>query len=142
MRLFVCLKECFLSLRLKWNYYLSKCLLLTQFLLFSIPIVLFTLSSIILIHYFGFERIYKFDFSFGVENEYLKYLITEIDDINVELGSNEIKSQFEDIDNLYFFDIYFQELISMGLLSEDPSNKIFPSISENSETSYKSYNES
>ena len=41
------------------------------------------------------------DFSFGVENEYLKYLITEIDDINVELGSNEINSQFEDIDNLY-----------------------------------------
>ena len=139
--LFVCLKECFFSLRLKWNYYLSKCLLLTQFLLFSIPIVLFSFSSIFLIHYFGFERIYKFDFSFGVENEYLKYLITEIDDINVELGSNEIKSQFEDIDNLYFYDIYFQELISMGLLSEDPSNKIFPSISENSETSYKSYNE-
>ena len=139
-QLFICIKGCFNNLYTKWYFYLSKCLLLIQFLLFLIPLSLLLFFSIYILHYFGYERIFKFDYFYGVENEYLRYLISEIDEIHFELGSKEIKSQFEDIDNLYFFEIYFQELISMGLLDEDPYQKIYPDISSSSEKLYESYN--
>ena len=139
-QLFICIKSCFNNLYNKWYFYLSKCLLLIQFFLFLIPFTLFLFFSIYFLHYFGYERIFKFDYFYGVENDYLRYLISELDEIHFELGSKEIKSQFEDIDNLYFFEIYFQELISMGLLNEDPNQKIFPDISPSSEKLYESYN--
>ena len=137
-QLFVCLKGCFHKLSLSCDFCLSKCSLMIQFLLFLVPFSLLIYFSIYILHYFGFERIFKFDYFFAVEKEYLTYLISDIDDTHFEVSSNEIKSQFEDIDNLYFFEIYFQELISMGLLDED-SQKIFPNISLNSENYYKKY---
>ena len=140
-QLFICFKSCFNKLIRKWNYYLSKCSLIAQFLIFLIPFSLLLYFTIYFLHYFGFERIFKFDYYYAIENEYLKYLISDIDDIHFEVSSKEIKTQFEDIDNLYFFEIYFQELISMGLLDEDPPHKIFPNISENSENLYQAYDE-
>ena len=140
-QLFVCLKGCFHKLYMNWSLCLSKCSLMTQFLLFLVPFSLIMFFFIYILHYLAFERIFKFDFFYAVENEYLNYLISDIDDIHFEVSSNEIKSQFEDIDNLYFFEIYFKELISMGLLDEDPSQKIFPNISHNSDNYYKIYDE-
>ena len=140
-QLFICLKRVFLKISMKWQFYISKCSLLTQFLLFLIPFILILYFTIFFFHYFGFERIYKFDYFYAVEKEYLKYLITDLDDIHFEICSKEIKSQYEDIENLYFFEIYFQEMISMGLLDEDPYQIIFPNISQNSEYLYKSYDE-
>ena len=140
-QLFVCLKGCFHKLRISFGLCLSKCSLMIQFLLFLVPFSLIMYFSIYILHYFAFERIFKFDFFYVVENEYLSYLISDIDDIHLEVSSKEIRSQFEDIDNLYFFEIYFQELTSMGLLDEDPSQKIFPNISHNSDNYYKIYDE-
>ena len=59
------------------------------------------------------------------------FKISDLDDIHFEISSKEMKSQFEDIDNIYFFEIYFKELVNMGLL-EDENQKIFPNISTNS----------
>ena len=140
-QLFICLKGCFNHLIKNYNYCLSKCSLITQFLLFLVPFSFLLYFAIYFLHYFGFERIFKFDYYYAVEKEYLNYLISDLDDIHFEISSKEIESQFEDIDNLYFFEIYFQELISMGLLDEDPPQKIFPNISQNSQTLYQSYDE-
>ena len=138
-QLFVCLNRCFKKISLNYGFCISKCSLITQFLIFLIFFSFVLYTFIYAFHYFGFERIFKFDYYYVVQNEYLNYLITDLDDIHFELSSNEIKSQFEDIDNLYFFEIYFQELISMGLLDEEPYQKIFPNISPSSENYYESY---
>ena len=139
-QLFVCLKGCFYKLSLKWGICLSKFSLLAQFLLFLIPFSIFLYISIYFIHYFGYERIFKFDYYYAVEKEYLNYLISDLDDIHFEISSKEMKSQFEDIDNIYFFEIYFKELVNMGLL-EDENQKIFPNISTNSCNYYDNYDQ-
>ena len=139
-QLFVCLKGCFYKLSLKWGICLSKFSLLAQFLLFLIPFSIFLYFSIYFIHYFGYERIFKFDYYYAVEKEYLNYLISDLDDIHFEISSKEMKSQFEDIDNIYFFEIYFKELVNMGLL-EDENQKIFPNISTNSCNYYDNYDQ-
>ena len=137
-QLFVCLTSCFNRLIKNWNICQSKCAIPLQLIIFLIPLSIILFFSIYMIHFFGFERIFKFDYFFAVEKEYLNYLIKDFDETHFEIGSKEIKSQLEDIDNIYFFEIYFQELISMGLLEEDSPKKIFPNISLNSENLYKS----
>ena len=136
-KLLIYIKQTFNKLKKNYDLFFSKFLLLTHFIIFLIPFSLLLFFSVYFLHYFGFERIFKFDYFYAVENEYLKYLITDIDDAHFEITSLEIESQFEDVDNLYFFKIYFQELISMGLLNEEPPTKIFPNISINSESIYQ-----
>ena len=139
LQIFSCLKRNFNYLKVKYNSCSSKCLLITQFLIFVNFFALLLFFSIFLLHYFGFERIFKFDYFYAVQNEYLDYLISDLDEIDYNLGSYELKSQLEDIDNLFFFNIYFKELISMGLLNNTTSSKIFPNISTSSSTLYQSF---
>ena len=124
-QMFESLKRTFNSLKSRYNSFCSNFLLLTQFLIFSLLISIFLFLSIFLLHYFGYERIFKFDYFFAAHSEYLDYLISDFDDISFNLASYEVKSQFEDIDNIYFFNIYFKELISMGLLNDESYKKIY-----------------
>ena len=48
-----------------------------------------------------------------------------------------IKENYLDFENLLFFEVYYSELISLGLLDEE--NYTFPGISENSDTLYSFY---
>ena len=137
--LFICLKGCFNRFIKKWNHYQSKCSILVQLLLFLFPLSIILYISIFFIHFFGFERIFKFDYYYLIQKEYLNYLISDIDDVHFELGSNKMKAQIDDIDYFFFFNIYFRELMSMGLLDENV--KIYPNISSNSEYLYQSYDE-
>ena len=136
-QMFEYLKQTYNSLKTKYNLFCSNFLLVTQFLIFVVFFSLFLFFSIFLLHYFGFERIFKFDYFFAVQNEYLEYLISDFDDINLNLGSYEVQSQFEDVDNIYFFNIYFKEMISMGLLNDESHKKVFPNISSDSSKIYQ-----
>ena len=131
------LKQTLNSLKTRYNSFCLNFSLLTQYFIFLILLSILFFFSIFLLHYFGFERIFKFDYFFAVHNEYLNYLISDLDDISFNLGSYEIRSQFEDIDNIYFFNIYFKELISMGLLNDESYKKVFPNISINSSILYQ-----
>ena len=131
------LKQTFNSLKSRYNLFCSNFLLITQFSIFSLIFSLILFFSNFVLHYFGFERIFKFDYYFAVQNEYLQYLISDFDDINFNLGSYQAKSQIEDLDNIYFFNIYFKELISMGLLNDDSYKKVFPNISSDSSKLYQ-----
>jgi hypothetical protein len=82
----------------------------------------------------------KFDLYCAINDEYLKKIISDLDDIHLDIGTLQIKNNFEDIQSLIFFKLYFRELISMGLLDESKDNKIFPGISNASETLYESIN--
>ena len=122
----------------KMNIFFSKLSILSQFLFILIPFSLFLLIILLLIHYHAFEKVLKFDFYYTLKEEYLEPIISDLDDIHFEIGSLEIKSTYEDIEYLFFFKIYFRELITMGLLNEAPNDKIFPNISNISQSLYES----
>ena len=136
-QLFICIKSCFVKLIKKWELFHSKFSLTSQTLLVSIPFLIFLYFALFFGNYFGYEKFLKFDFYNIIKKQYLKYIINDIDDIHLDLGISEIKSQFEDLDNIYFFQIYFKELISMGLLEEDSPTKIYPKVSQISESYFK-----
>ena len=72
----------------------------------------------------------------------MRYFLSDLDDINFDLNKKKISLLFEDISNMVFFKIYFQELNSYGLLDND-TEKIFPDISiydENIHQSLEQFN--
>jgi hypothetical protein len=109
-----------------------------QFITFMGAITLIFGEILVLVHILFFEITFKFDYYTAIKEDYLHYLINDIEDINFNLSSVEIKSQFEDVGNLLFFKLYFEEMISLGLL-DDNDLKTFPNISEISE---KMFNDS
>ena len=126
------LKKCFSSFKNKNHF--SNCTIMNQFIIFFLPITFGVSSFLTILHVYLFDQIFKFDFYTLMKEEYLRYLITDIDDANFDISSIETNSQFEDLGNLMFFKVYFDELISIGLLDGD---KIFPNISDISETFFK-----
>ena len=102
-QLFECMKRCFNKLIKQLNDCHSKFSLTFQVLLFSIPFSFFLYFTIFFANYFGYERMLKFDFYSTLKNEYLKYLVKDIDDAHIDIGISDIKTQFEEIDNLFFF---------------------------------------
>ena len=107
-----------------------------QFSIFFFPLTIFLMFVLLQIHIYLFNIIFNIDYYMLIKEEYLKYLLTDIDDAQFEINSNEFKSQFQDTGNLLFFKIYFDELISLGLIDED-NVKIFPNISNLSENYYE-----
>ena len=113
----------------KEKKYKSNYPIILQFLITIVPIVFISLICFIYIYIYLFYSIFKFNYYSLIKDEYLEYLITDIEDINFELNSNEIKNNYEEVGNILFFKLYFEELISLGLLDEDKV-KIFPNISD------------
>ena len=114
-----------------------KISILNQLIFYLIPVICFIISMIILIHIFFFSNILKFDFYTIIKEELLRYFITDLDDINFDLNKKRVSLLFEDVSNLAFFKIYFDELNSYGLLDND-KEKIFPNISSLDPNIYES----
>ena len=115
----------------------SKLSILSQFIIYLIPVLVILLGIMIFIHLYFFYEIFKFDFYTIIKEEFLRYFITDLDDINFDLNKKRTSLVNQDTANLIFFKIYFEELNSYGLLNDD-TEKIFPDISEESETLYSS----
>ena len=125
------IKECF-----------SKTSILCQFLIFFIPVLCILVVFLVITHINLFCQIYKFNFFTAIKEEFLRYCLSDLDDINFDLNKKKISLLFEDISNMVFFKIYFQELNSYGLLDND-TEKIFPDISiydENIHQSLEQFN--
>ena len=114
----------------------SKCPIILQFLILIFPVSIFIYSAAISIHLYLFYAKFKIDYYTLIKEEYLKNLITDIDDIRFDMRLNEIKTHFDDKSNVLFFKFYLEELISLGLLDDDKV-KIFPNISNITNTFYK-----
>ena len=123
-----------ISLKRKKCY--SKCSIIFQFLLLIFPISAFFYVCAMFAHFYLFYSKFKLDYYTLIKDEYLKYLITDIDDIRFDMRLNEIKTHFDDKGNSLFFMFYLEELISLGLLDDDKV-KIFPNISNITNTFYK-----
>ena len=113
---------------------ISKYSIFCQFIVFIVPVTLILGLILTFGHIYIFEITFKFDYYNAIKEDYLQYLISDIEDINFNLSSVEIKTQFEDLGNIVFFKIYFEELVSLGLLDENDL-KIFPNISDLTEKS-------
>ena len=115
----------------------SKVPILIQFIILFIPITLIIALGLLFIHLYLFSNVYKFDFYTIIKEGFLRYFITDLDDINFDLNQKKTSLLLEDISNLVFFKIYFDELNTYGLFNEE-KEKIFPNISFFSEDLYKS----
>ena len=133
-----CLIKTFSFFKIKTRNFHVHCSILNQFIFYVLPISHLLGIGLVLIHTYIFDNILRFNYYNVIKEEVLRYLITDIDDVHFELTKNEINSQFEDIGNIMFFNIYFDELISLGLLNDE---KIFPNISIISETFFKEVDE-
>ena len=130
-----CIFNCVSYCRNKRKSFLTKCSIMTQFLFTLVPLAHIISLLLAYTHIYFFDRVFQDDYYTAIKKEYLRYLITDIDDIHFQISQNYINSQFEDISNLLFFKLYFGELISLGLLGED--TKIFPNISNITEEIYQ-----
>ena len=119
----------FLSLINKIKYCLSKCSILIQFPLSLIPISIIMILAIFFIHYYFYSELYVFNFSKALKDEFLDLYITKINDFKEELTSTIVKDIKIDIENQLFFQVYFKELATAGLMNEDKN--FFPSFSDN-----------
>ena len=134
IKVLICLKKYLYKFLTKVKTCFSELSILSQNLVFILFFCLVILVIISTIHYHAFENIIKFNFCWAIRIEYLNFVTSELEDIHFEIGSSQIKSSFEEYEDLFFFKVYFKELISMGLLNE--SLKIYPGISKNSEKLY------
>ena len=130
------MKTSFLWIIEKINSFLSKCSILTHFIIILIPLSLLFIFLIFYIHLKFYDTLFRFNYYKGVKEEFLDLYITEIDDMHSELETFLMKENYFDVENLLFFEIYFKELISIGLL-DNSSEKIFPDINGESESLYK-----
>ena len=120
----------------KISYFLSKCSMVTHFTIILIPISLIFIFLIFFIHIKFYDTLFRFNYYKGVKEEFLDLYITEIDDMHSEIEAFLIKESYLDMENIKFFDIYFRELASIGLL-DDPIEKIFPDIHYEADKMYK-----
>ena len=135
IKIFTCIKNIFVWLKNKINNILSSWSILTQMTLILIPCSIIFISLIFFVHYHFYENLYIFNFQKALKEELTDKYITEMDDLHAELDSFVIKENYFDIENQLFFDIYYKELSSIGLLN-DSSKTTFPNMSINSETMY------
>ena len=117
----------------------SNISILYQFIIFLIPIVCLITLALIYLELYFFDEILKFDYFSVIKDEFLRYFLTDLDDINFDLNKKKTSLLFEDVSNLVFFRIYFEEMNKYGLLDND-SEKIFSNISDLDENIYNSLN--
>ena len=117
--------------------FFSKCSMLVHFLVILVPISVLFIFVIFFLHIKFYDQLFRYNYYKGVKEEFLDGYITEIDDMQSTLEVLIIKENYLDFENLLFFEVYYSELISLGLLDEE--NYTFPGISENSDTLYSFY---
>ena len=119
-------RKCSTSHEKKKKNCFSNCSIMNQFLIMFVPIAHSISLILIALHIFLFDNAFTIDYYKLIKEEYLKYVITDVEDKFFDLRTNIINNKFQDISNFLFFKLYFDELVSFGLLDGD---KIFPNVS-------------
>ena len=119
-------RKCSTSHEKKKKNCFSNCSIMSQFLIMFVPIAHSISLILIALHIFLFDNAFTIDYYKLIKEEYLKYVITDVEDKFFDLRTNIINNKFQDISNFLFFKLYFDELVSFGLLDGD---KIFPNVS-------------
>ena len=117
--------------------FFTKCSMLIHFLVILVPFSLIFIFLIFYLHITFYDGLFRYNYYKGVKEEFLDRYISEIDEMQSSLQIIIIKENYLDFENSLFFEIYYNELISLGLLDEDTYT--FPNIAENSENLYSFY---
>ena len=117
--------------------FFSKCSMLIHFLVILVPISVLFIFLIFFLHIKFYDELFRYNYYKGVKEEFLDGYITEIDDMQSTMEILIIKENYLDFENLLFFEVYYNELISLGLLDEP--DYTFPGIAHDSETLYRYY---
>ena len=117
--------------------FFSKCSMLIHFLVILVPISVLFIFLIFFLHIKFYDELFRYNYYKGVKEEFLDGYITEIDDMQSTMEILIIKENYLDFENLLFFEVYYNELISLGLLDEP--DYTFPGIAHDSETLYQYY---
>jgi len=137
-----CFRIAIKSLKNSFFKLISKFSFLFQSIIFKIPILIIILSFLAQINIFMFIKLYSQNYYSAVKNEYLNDLIQEVKEKYFELDTLETKSRFDEVEELLFFNIYFKELTTMGLVGQKKisGNYIFPPITNETISIYSNLN--
>jgi hypothetical protein len=138
--IFISIHRLFVFLKKKHDEFVASCSVLTQLTIFLIPSSIICTLSIFFVHYYFYVSLYEFNFHKGIKEEFMDYYVTEMDDVRSELENFNIKENYIDTEDLFFFDVYYKELASIGLL-DNPNKTNIPDISPYSDTLYEIYND-
>ena len=136
VEILLCMKECALSSKNFIFKIISKLSFLMQSMVFKIPLLIIILILLGFCHIYFYEQLYFDNYYYAIKNEYLNKLTKEIDNKGFELDSLHFETDFDEIEELLFFNIYFKEQINMGLINENKINntEIFSPL--NNETGF------
>ena len=109
--------------------------ILTQFLLILIILSVIFTAVLIFIHWYFYEVYFKYDYYKALKEECYDHLNSEMNDYYFNFSTLDIKQNYIEYNNMLFFEIYYKELISAGLL-DYPNDRVLPDISDISENSY------
>ena len=135
IKIFICIEYIFIWLIKKINYILSSCTIITQFIVILIPFSITCIILIFLLHITFYKNLYLFNFYKGIKEEFLDNYATELDDLHSELDIFVIKENYIDMENQLFFELYYKEMASVGLLN-NPNKSVIPNINRESEKLY------
>jgi len=137
-----CFKNAIISLKNSFFKLISKFSFLIQSIIFKIPILIIALLLLGQLNVYMFSQLFSNNYYSAVKNEYLKDLIDEIKEKYFELDDLETKSRFDEVEELLFFNIYFKELTTMGLVDQKKigGNYIFPPITNETASVYSNLN--
>ena len=138
--IFICIEKILIWIVKKIYSILSSCSIITQFIIILLPFSILCIVLIFLVHIYFYQNLFLFNFYKGMKEEFLDNYITEMDDLNSDLVGFVTKETYLDIEDHLFFDVYYKELSSIGLL-DNPNKKIFPDINKVSETIYTKIDE-
>lgn len=124
-----CILNFFVWIKNNIIYFLSNRSILAQIILILIPFSLTILLSVFFIHIIFYKNLYLFNFYKGLKEEFIDYYITEIDDMQSEINSFVTKENYIDSEDQLYFEIYYKELASIGIL-DNSSLKFFPNVSK------------
>ena len=119
VEVFSCMKGCILSFKNIIFKIISKLSFSMQSIIFKIPFMILILSFLGFCHIYFFELLYFNNYYYAIKNEYLNKLTESIDNKAFELDSLQFESSFDEVEELLFFNIYFKELIKMGLTEKN-----------------------
>ena len=135
INIFQCIQKIIVWVINKLDEIITNCSVLTQFTITLIPFSIVATILIFIVHYIFYQNLYLFNFHKGLKEEFLDHYITEIDDMHAELIGFVTKENYLDVENQLFFEVYYKEMASIGLLN-NTNKRIFPNISKYSETMY------
>ena len=113
----------------------SQLSMMTQITIFLIPLSIISLILILFVHIKFFENLYIFNFTKLLKEDFLDYYVVEMDDLHSDIDAYIAKENYLDLENQLFFEVYYKELSSVGIL-DSPKKSIIPNVSLNSETLY------